>query len=438
MSVGKQLLFSVLIAELNEAKQEYLSKFVDSGVTREMFPNEDERRAFDFMMDYRTRYGVCPSLALVEVETDIRFPRYASQNPFQFWFDEFRKYVKHTTLIDLLDEVENHLADGRVDFAMERIGDTHARLRDLMAERKTSVTLAEIAPDIMERHHLLQIGAIQDGIQTGFPYLDEITGGVQPGDAWAIAGESSTGKTYILCRCALSAVNFGKKALFVSMEMPNMQIGRRSLAMGATVSANNIRLGRLSRFAVNQVRDFLHQWGTSADNRLVFVEGRVNYSVRDVKAKIMEYRPDVTFIDGAYMLRAGKNFSSRWEMNMEVMETLKQIAMEENIGIVATFQFDQKQKTKSVASIMGGQSIGQIASVVIGIENEADNGGYSAVSYKELTIYKGREGERAKLRVKYDMNRTSIEQAYVISGNSDLGLGLSDSDRGNYGHSEEF
>jgi len=130
---------------------------------------------------------------------------------------------------------------------------------------------------------------------------------------------------------------------------------------------------------------------------------------------------DAVFIDGAYMLRSAQPNRARWEMNMEVMESLKQFAMAENIAIISTFQFDQKQRLKNLSTIMGGQAIGQLASVVIGIENEIDNNNrYSGISYKELTLYKGREGETGKIRLKYDMNRTIIEQDSVIEGTQEL------------------
>jgi len=91
--------------------------------------------------------------------------------------------------------------------------------------------------------------------------------------------------------------------------------------------------------------------------------------------------------------------------------------MEMNLPIIATFQFNQKEKTKSQASIMGGQSIGQIASVVMGIENEdGDRTNFNNVSFKELTLYKGREGESGKIRLRYNMNVTSIEQVEVLEG----------------------
>lgn len=420
MSVGKQLLFSVLTTEPVSARGDLLTRLQDSGVSEQMFASEDEASAYRFMVDYRRRYGVCPSIALVEVETDIRFPNYASQHPFDYWFDEFRKFVKHGIVLELMAMVEDYLVDGRVDFAIDCIGNAHSGLIDLMAERKSVSTLSEMAHGILEKHDLLQRGLLNEGIYTGFPYIDHVTGGAQPGDTWVIAGESGAGKTYVLCRCAMSAVESGKKCLFVSMEMPNAQVGRRSMAMGAAVNAGNLRLGRLSRFGVDQVREFLRSWDDGRNSRLIFVEGLVSYSVNDVKSKVKEHKPDVVFIDGAYMLRGTGHNKARWEMNMEVMEALKQFAMTENIAIISTFQFDQKQKLKSLATIMGGQAVGQLASVVIGIENEESSSTFNSVTYKELTLYKGREGETGKIRLKYDMNRTSIEQESVIEGQREI------------------
>ena len=415
MSIEKQLLFSVLSAPIEE-RGNLLSRLIDAGVTANMFANDEEHRAFEYILEYRMRYGVCPSIPLVEVETGIRFPNYVSQQPFEFWFDEFRKYVKHGIMLEMLALVEQNLEEGEVDRAVRCIGNVYAGLTDLMHEHRSAATLAELAGPILEKHDRLQRGLLHEGIYTGFPYIDNVTGGAQPGDTWVIAGESGSGKTFILVRCAMSAVEAGKKCLFVSMEMPNMQLGRRTMAMGSEVNATSLRLGRLSRFGVEHVRDFIRSWGPEQNERLKFIEGRINYSVNDVKAKIKEFKPDAVFVDGAYMLRSGQFGRARWEMNMEVMEALKQFAMSENIAIISTFQFDQKQKMKNLSTIMGGQAIGQLASIVIGIENEDTQSNFNGVQFKELTLYKGREGETGKIRLRYDMNRTRIVQDSIIEG----------------------
>jgi replicative DNA helicase len=416
--VGKQLLFSVLSQQTPEEKVETFETLVDAGVNASMFPSDDERDAYRFISQYIILYGVCPSAALVELETAIRFPQYISENPFAFWLDEFRKYMQSTGLIELIPRIEERVADGRLEDALELINLEYQRLRDLLTTRRTTLTIGDMAGGILEAHRLRQTGLSREGIFTGFPYIDGVTGGVQPGDFWVIAGESSTGKTFILCRCILSAVQHGKKAVFISMEMPIQQLGRRVMSMGSCIDATGFRVGQLSIFAVDQIMEFLRNWNGNYNNRLILVEGGMNYTVQRVLAKIREIKPDAVFIDGAYMLKSssqGRGYQ-RWEVLVEVVESLKQVAMEENIGVVGTFQFDQKQKTKGLSTIMGGQAVGQIASVVLGIENEADHNTFSSISYKELTLYKGREGEQGKIRLKYDMNRTIIEEDRIIEG----------------------
>jgi replicative DNA helicase len=392
-----------------------------SGLEPEMFPDEEEQRVFSFIQEYRTRYGLCPAVNLVEIEADIRFPQYDTQNPFEFWFDQFKQYIRQLRLTSLFEQAREKMSDGRIDEALADVSDECLFLRDFMQTRRRVGRLSDYAQDLLIEHESLQTGRSRTGIMTGFPYLDEITGGVQPGDMWVLAGESGTGKTYVLCRFMLSAISAGKTALFVSMEMPNSQLARRSFSMGAAVSATNFRLGRLSHFALQQVRDYMTQAHAAYDRNLVLIEGQVNYSVEDVKSRAREFRPDIVFVDGAYMLKTRRyRYDKRWEVQVDVVEMLKQLAMEDGIAIVATFQFDQKQKVKSLSTIMGGQAVGQIASVVLGIENESGGEDYSQVSYKELTLYKGREGERGKIRLRYNMDRTIIEQDSVLSGNEDL------------------
>lgn len=419
MSVGKQLLFSILSAEDAADRRGGLTRLLEHGITRESFLEADEGASFEYMRTYFLRYGVVPSISLVEVEVDIRFPDNALDEPFAFWFDEFRKHLAAVQMVYLSEELEDLVENGRVETAIDCITEYNAKIRGLMQNRRTVSTMADMAEEILDQHAMTQTGQIATGIRIGFPYIDAVTGGIQPGDFWCIVGESGTGKTYISCRCALGAVEQGKKVLLVGMEMPNKQIIRRNMALGAHVSAMNLRLGRLSQFAVQEVRRYVADWRTSGKNdRLVFIEGRINMTVDDLMLAIHEHKPDVVLIDGAYMLRVSGHFKSRWEMNMEVMEALKQIAMTEDVGIVGSFQFDQKVKQKGLANIMGGQSIGQIASVVLGIENEEGGSGrsYNPIEYKELSLMKGREGERGKIRLCYNMARTSIEQVDILLG----------------------
>ena len=418
MSVGKQLLFSILAEEDASDRRKGLSRLMEHGITGESFQDDREAASFEFMRSYFLRYGTIPSIQLVEIEADIRFPEYALDEPFDFWFDEFRKHLAAVQMVYLTEELEDLVQTGRIETAIDCVTEYNSKIRGILQNRRTVTTMGAEASAILEQHALTQTGQVQTGVRIGFPYIDAVTGGIQPGDFWVVVGESGTGKTFVSCRAAMGAVEQGKKALLVGMEMPNRQMVRRQMALVSRVNAMSLRLGRLSAFAVDQIRHFVEDWRTTGkDDRLVFIEGRINMTVDDLMLAIYEHRPDVVFVDGAYMLKMNGGFRARWEMSMEVMEALKQVAMTENIGLVGSFQFDQKAKTKGLSNIMGGQAIGQIASVVLGIENEdGTSDGFNDVDHKELTLFKGREGERGKIRLRYDMRHTSIEQVEVLMG----------------------
>lgn len=259
--------------------------------------------------------------------------------------------------------------------------------------------------------------SVRDSIMFGIAALDALTGGAQRGEIWALAGTSGSGKSFMMNRFCLGAVTLGRKALMLSMDMSNAQVGTRMLSLAAQVSATHMRLGRLSHFAVQQVHEKMAEWEAQGKNdRLILLEGRINMSVEDVLAAIREHKPDIVFIDGAYMLKIkGRSPGSRWELIMEVLEQLKRIAIHEAIPIVCSFQFDQKVRgDKKIWNIMGGPAISQIASVVLGLSSEdtVDDGlpRFDGISHKLVEIMKGRSGEAGIVRMRYDMNLTRIEQ----------------------------
>jgi replicative DNA helicase len=86
------------------------------------------------------------------------------------------------------------------------------------------------------------------GLATGFAELDEMTGGLQPGDYTLLAGRPSMGKTTLALAMAAGAAEAKARTLFVSMEMSRA-------AIGGLLTAG---LAQLPRDAANrgQVREY--------------------------------------------------------------------------------------------------------------------------------------------------------------------------------------
>jgi hypothetical protein len=108
---------------------------------------------------------------------------------------------------------------------------------------------------------------------------------------------------------------------------------------------------------------------------------------------------------------------SWWEKNMEVAVVLKNLAMTENIPVLATYQYGKKDAGK-LEGVGGGFAIPQIASVVLSFEYERkeDIGSTNEVQSRVLRLTKGRDGESGSIRVEYNMRTTQLTQVQRLSG----------------------
>lgn len=81
-------------------------------------------------------------------------------------------------------------------------------------------------------------------VSTGIPAMDEITGGLFPGEMTVIGARPGTGKTALTLQIAEHAAKQGHRAVFISREMSDIQIGERILARHGINMARS-RIGRL-------------------------------------------------------------------------------------------------------------------------------------------------------------------------------------------------
>lgn len=86
----------------------------------------------------------------------------------------------------------------------------------------------------------------RDGIPTGFAALDALIGGLEPGGLYVVGGRPGMGKTSLGLWIAHNAAAAGRRALYVSLEMADRQLGRRIVAGLAGVDLARMKEGRLS------------------------------------------------------------------------------------------------------------------------------------------------------------------------------------------------
>jgi replicative DNA helicase len=185
------------------------------------------------------------------------------------------------------------------------------------------------------------------GVPTGLTKLDEMTAGLQPSDLILIAGRPSMGKTaFALSIAQHIGVKLRMKILVLSLEMSSQQLVQRMLSSEGRVDSLAVRTGRL------QAQDW-HRL-TSAAGRLseapIFIDDSPGLSVLEVRAKARrmkaEHGLDLIVIDYLQLMRGRNNLDNRQQEISEISRSLKALAKELNVPVVALSQLSRAIETR--------------------------------------------------------------------------------------------
>ncbi|MDE5059511.1 DnaB-like helicase C-terminal domain-containing protein [Wolbachia endosymbiont of Drosophila aff. chauvacae BK-2020] len=250
-----------------------------------------------------------------------------------------------------------------------------------------------------------------EGITTGIPRLDTITGGLKEGELTVLAARTSIGKTSIALHMALQAAKLLKNqeyVCFFSLEMSANQLINRMISIEVNETINNI--------IKKQNTELLHK----GINQIVFlnilVDNSGNMDLNILKKKISlicrKYKMKCIYIDYLQLLRGSKVTENRTLEVTEISRTLKNIAKDFNIPIIALSQIsrkveDRQNKRPQLADLRESGSIEQDADLVLLLYRENY---YKADSNNdlEINVAKNRSGSTGKVTVPYQVNTGRI------------------------------
>ena len=205
----------------------------------------------------------------------------------------------------------------------------------------------QIDPVIAEAYDMLQKAAARSdglsGIASGFHQLDKMTSGWQNSDLVILAARPAMGKTaFALTMAKNMAVDQKIPVAFFSLEMSNVQLVNRLIVNVCEIKGEKIKSGQLAPY----------EWG-QLDHRIkelygapLFVDDTPSLSVFELRTKarrlVREHGVKVIMIDYLQLMNAsGMSFGSRQEEVSTVSRSLKGLAKELNIPILALSQLNR-------------------------------------------------------------------------------------------------
>ena len=234
------------------------------------------------------------------------------------------------------------------------------------------------------------------GVPTGYHDLDEMTAGLQGGDLVIIAGRPSMGKTaFVVNVVEQASVHLEEKvpALIFSLEMGKEQLVQRMLCSISRVDASRLRTGHLGESDWPK----LTNGAGLLSEAPIYIDDTPAISVLELRAKARRLKSEknigIIVIDYLQLMQ-GNNPESRQQEISEISRSLKALAKELNVPVVALSQLNRSLESRTdkrpiMADLRESGAIEQDADVIMFVYREAVY--CEACKSKEKTCEKNHE-----------------------------------------------
>ncbi|MBM7645510.1 replicative DNA helicase [Scopulibacillus daqui] len=208
------------------------------------------------------------------------------------------------------------------------------------------------------------------GVPTGFIELDKMTAGFQKNDLIIVAARPSVGKTAFALNIAQNvATKTDNTVAIFSLEMGAQQLVMRMLCAEGNIDAQRLRTGRLEEEDWQKLTMAMG----SLSNASIYIDDTPGIRVNDIRAKCRRLQQEkglgMILIDYLQLIQGNSRSESRQQEVSEISRTLKAIARELNVPVIALSQLSRgvearQDKRPMMSDIRESGSIEQDADIV--------------------------------------------------------------------------
>ena len=278
--------------------------------------------------------GRVSSAANVEYHARIVAQKYLARELITFCSSiETKAFDESNDVDDLLQEAEGRLFE--------------------ITQHNVKKDVTQIDPVISEAIKKIEDAANREsglsGLQTGYHKLDKLTSGWQESDLVIIAARPAMGKTaFVLSMAKNMSVNFNIPVAIFSLEMSNLQLVNRLISNVCELESEKIKSGQLSQLEWDKLMTKIKMLYSAP----LYIDDTPSLSVFELRTKarrlVREHGVKILIIDYLQLMNAsGMKFGSREQEVSMISRSLKQLAKELSIPIIALSQLNRSVENRT-------------------------------------------------------------------------------------------
>jgi len=282
------------------------------------------------------------------------------------------------------------------------------------------------------------------GTPSGFTKLDRLTSGWQKSELIIIAARPSMGKTALALSMARNmAIDHGKNVAIFSCEMSSIQLVNRLIIAETDIPGDKIRNGRLSEEEWKQLDTRIKKLVQAP----IFIDDTPAISIFELRAKcrrlMARHKLDIVIVDYLQLMSGPDNAGSREQEVSNISRSLKSIAKELNVPIIALSQLNRSVEMRGgtkrplLSDLRESGAIEQDADMVVFIHRQEKFGmmtfedGSSTKGIAEIILAKNRNGPVDDVRLRFreekaqfvDIDEFDIENVAEVNSTQSITLG---------------
>jgi replicative DNA helicase len=257
------------------------------------------------------------------------------------------------------------------------------------------------------------------GLATGYHDLDKMTSGWQNSDLIIIAARPAMGKTALVLSMAKNmAVDYNTPVGIFSLEMSNLQLVNRLISNVCNLESEKIKSGQLNEAEWNNLLTRVKALYSAP----LYIDDTPSLSIFELRTKarrlVKEHGVKIIIIDYLQLMNAtGMKFGSREQEVSTISRSLKQLAKELDIPIIALSQLnrsveqrgdDKNGKRPQLSDLRESGAIEQDADIVCFIhrpeyytKSSEDSEGNDIRGLAQFIIAKHRSGSVGDVKMRF-------------------------------------